>query len=82
MRRNCPQEGRLERNASVTVEYQDIAGGNYSHDWEIDPGLYEELRTQGYRNLNDRVAAVEKLSDDGDDGNSKEQSVSRARPRL
>jgi len=66
------QEGRLERNASVTVEYQDIAGGNYSHDWEIDPGLYEDLRTQGYRNMDDLVDAVEKLSDDGIDGNSRE----------
>jgi hypothetical protein len=63
--RNCGQEGRLERNASVTVEYQDIAGGNHSHDWEIDPGLYEDLRTQGYRNMTDLVAAVEKLSGNG-----------------
>ncbi|MDX6382393.1 MAG: hypothetical protein QOI57_3417 [Rubrobacteraceae bacterium] len=27
------QEGTLERNATVTVEYEDIAGGAYSHDW-------------------------------------------------
>ena len=64
------REGRLERNATVTVEYQDIAGGNYSHDWEIDPGLYEDLRTQGYRNMDDLVDAVEhvaeKLGEDED----------------
>jgi hypothetical protein len=64
------REGRLERNATVTVEYQDIAGGNYSHDWEIDPGLYEDLRTQGSRNMDDLVDAVElvaeKLGEDED----------------
>jgi len=64
------REGRLERNATVTVEYQDIAGGNYWHDWEIDPGLYEALRTQGSRNMDDLVDAVEhvaeKLGEDED----------------
>ena len=62
------QEGRLERNAKVTVEYQDINGGTYSHDWEIDPGLYADLRTQGYKDMDDLVDAVEKLSDDGKKG--------------
>src|SRR5215213_713011 len=64
------REGSLERNATVTVEYQDIAGGNYWHDWEIDPGLYEALRTQGSRNMDDLVDAVEhvaeKLGEDED----------------
>jgi hypothetical protein len=57
------REGRLQRNATVTVEYQDISGGNYSHDWEIDPGLYEDLRTQGYRNMDDLVGAVEHVAE-------------------
>jgi hypothetical protein len=56
------REGRLERNATVTVEYQDIAGGSYSHDWEVDPGLYEDLRTQGARNIDDLVEAVEHVA--------------------
>jgi hypothetical protein len=68
------REGRLERNATVTVEYQDIAGGNYSHDWEIDPGLYEDLRTHGYRNMDDLVDAVEHVAEEiGDDGDRKGQ---------
>jgi len=46
------------------VEYQDIAGGNYWHDWEIDPGLYEDLRTQGYRNMDDLVDAVEHVAEE------------------
>jgi len=57
------REGRLQRNATVTVEYQDISGGNYSHDWEIDPGLYEDLRTQGSRNMDDLVGAVEHVAE-------------------
>ena len=57
------REGRLQRNATVTVEYQDIAGGNYSHDWEIDPGLYEDLRTQGQKNMDDLVNAVEHVAE-------------------
>jgi hypothetical protein len=58
------REGSLERNATVTVEYQDIAGGNYSHDWEVDPGLYEDLRTQGYSNMDDLVASVEHVAEE------------------
>jgi hypothetical protein len=57
------QEGRLERNATVTVEYQDIGGSAYSHDWEIDPALYEDLRTQGSKNMNDLVEAVEHVAE-------------------
>jgi hypothetical protein len=68
------REGELQRNATVTVEYQDIAGGNYSHDWEVDPGLYEDLRTQGYRNMDDLVDAVEQVAEEiGGDGDQKSQ---------
>jgi hypothetical protein len=68
------REGSLERNATVTVKYQDIAGGNYSHDWEIDPGLYEDLRTQGYRNMDDLVDAVEHVAEEiGEDGDRRNQ---------
>ena len=68
------REGELQRNATVTVEYQDIAGGNYSHDWEVDPGLYEDLRTQGYRNMDDLVNAVEHVAEEiGEDGNRQSQ---------
>jgi len=68
------REGELQRNATVTVEYQDIAGGNYSHDWEVDPGLYEDLRTQGYRNMDDLVNAVEHVAEEiGEDVDRKSQ---------
>ncbi len=68
------REGKLERNATVTVEYQDIAGGTYSHDWEVDPGLYEDLRTQGYKNMDDLVASVEHVAEEiKEDGNRKSQ---------
>jgi hypothetical protein len=32
--------------------------GTYSHEWEVDSGLYLELRTWGYRNMDDFVEAV------------------------
>src|SRR5919202_2262768 len=31
------EEGRLQRGIEVTVNYQDITGGSFSHEWEIDP---------------------------------------------
>lgn len=63
------QDGQLERNITVTVEYQDITGGSYSHTWEIDPSLYEGLRTVGYRGVSDLVDVVEKIAQDGIGGN-------------
>ena len=35
------EEGRLERGITVTVSYQDITAGSYSHTWGIDPTLYQ-----------------------------------------
>ena len=57
--------GRLERRITVTVSYQDITGGSYSHTWEIDPMLYQGLRTVGYRDVSDLVDVVEKIADEG-----------------
>ena len=57
--------GRLERGITVTVSYQDITGGSYSHDWEIDPMLYQGLRTVGYRGVSELVDVVEKISEEG-----------------
>ena len=59
------QEGRLERSITVTVNYEDIIGGSYSHNWEVDPMLYQGLRTIGYRNVSDLVDIVEKISYEG-----------------
>ena len=57
--------GRLERRITVTVSHQDITGGSYSHDWEIDPTLYQGLRTVGYRGVSELVDVVEKISEEG-----------------
>jgi hypothetical protein len=63
------QEGRIKRHTTVKVEYQDILGGNYSHDWEIDPGLYADLRTEGQKTMDDLVSAVEHVAEViGEDG--------------
>ena len=63
------QEGRLQRGIAVTVNYQDITGGSFSYEWEIDPLLYAGLRTVGYRAVSDLVDIVEKFSEEeiGDD---------------
>ena len=34
-----------------TVDYQDSTAGPYSHEWEIDPMLYQGLRTIGTETL-------------------------------
>ena len=65
------QEERLERGITVTVNYQDITGGSYSHSWEIDPLLYQGLRTIGYRDVSDLVYVVEKISEEGTGGDQK-----------
>jgi|SRR5215217_3641757 len=67
-------EGRLERGITVTVNYQDILGGSYSHDWEIDPLLYQGLRTTGYRDVSDLVDIVERISYEGIGKNKEENS--------
>jgi hypothetical protein len=59
------EEGRLERGITVTVNYQDITGGSYSHTWEIDPMLYQGLRTIGYRDVSDLVDIVERIAEEG-----------------
>src|SRR5919202_3528741 len=64
--------GRLERGITVTVNYQDITGGSYSHTWEIDPMLYQGLRTIGYRGVSDLVDIVEKISEEGVGRNDRE----------
>lgn len=66
------QEDRLERGITVTVNYQDITGGSYSHDWEIDPMLYQGLRTIGHRDVSDLVDIVERISEEGVGRNNRE----------
>ena len=58
------QEDRLERGIAVTVEYQDITGGCYSREREIDTLLYQGLMTIGYRYISDVVDKVEEISED------------------
>jgi hypothetical protein len=66
------EEGWLQRSTVVTVEYQDITGGNYAHDRKVDPGLYLDLRTQGYKNMDDLVEAVEHVAQEIEERGSEE----------
>lgn len=58
------QEDRLERLIRVTVEYEDIAGGSYSHEWEVNPSLYEGLRTFGNKDMSDLVDRVDEIAEE------------------
>lgn len=58
------EEGRLERNIAITVDYQNITGGRYSHGWEVDPILYGGLRTMGYKDTGDLVDKVDELAEE------------------
>jgi hypothetical protein len=66
------EESQLERPITVTVNYEDILGGSYSHKWEIDPMLYQGLRTIGYRDVSDLVDIVERISYKGIDNSNRE----------
>ena len=43
------------------VDYQDILGGFYSREWEIDPMPYQVLRTTGYSSMSNLVDIVKYL---------------------
>ena len=36
------------------------------HEWEIDPALYEGIRTFGYKGMDDLADAVEKIPEAGE----------------
>ncbi len=58
------REGRLQRHIRVTVEYEDITGGSYSHEWEVDPSLYEGLRTFGNKSMNELVDKIDEIAEE------------------
>lgn len=64
--------GRLKREISVTVSYEDLLGLAYSHTWAIAPWRYEGLRNVDYGGMSDLVDAVQRLTNEqrrtGDDG--------------
>jgi hypothetical protein len=78
---NMFEEGRFERGIEGTVNYQDITGGSFSHDWEIDPMLYQGLRTIVYRGLSDLVDIVEEISEEGVGGTIKYKVSREPYPR-
>ena len=55
-----------------TVDYQDSTAGPYSHEWEIDPMLYQSLRTIGYRDVSDLVGIMERIAEEGVGRNNSE----------
>lgn len=58
------KEGRLQREVSVTVSYEDLLGIAYQHTWAIAPWRYEGLRNVDYGGMSDLVSAVQRLTDE------------------
>lgn len=55
------KEGRLQREISVTVSYEDLLDIAYEHTWAIAPWRYEGLRNVDYGGMSDLVEAVQRL---------------------
>jgi hypothetical protein len=59
------REKGLEEGIMVRVRYRDLAGGDYTEEWTINPLLYEgETLVGGYKGVNELVEVVEKISAD------------------
>lgn len=58
------QEGRLQREITVTVQYQDLTGGSLEHEWGIAPWRYEGVRAVDSRGFSELVDAVEEIAED------------------
>ncbi|WP_119067010.1 hypothetical protein [Rubrobacter indicoceani] len=57
------KDGRLQRETSVTVGYEDLLGIAYSHTWAIAPWRYEGIRNVDYGGMSDLVEAVQRLAE-------------------
>ncbi|AHY47145.1 Hypothetical Protein RradSPS_1862 [Rubrobacter radiotolerans] len=57
------EAGRLQREVSVTVRYEDLLGTVYHHTWAIAPWRYEGLRNVDYGGMSDLVSAVQRLAE-------------------
>jgi hypothetical protein len=58
------EDGRLQREISVSVSYEDLLGIAYQHTWAIAPWRYEGLRNVDYGGMSDLVDAVQRLTDE------------------
>ena len=57
------QDNRLEREITVTVQYQDLSGGSLEHQWAIAPWRYEGIRAVESKGFSDLVDAVQSIAE-------------------
>lgn len=64
------KEGEISSDITVTVRYKDLNLKPLEHNWDINPRLYEGIRTVDYSGMTDLVDTIErKIPDNGLGGN-------------
>lgn len=64
------KEGEISSDITVTVHYKDLNLKPLEHNWDINPRLYEGIRTVDYSGMTDFVDTIErKIPDNGLGGN-------------
>ena len=60
------KEGRIASDITVTVRYKDLNLTPLEHEWDVNPRLYEGIRTVDYSGMTDLVDTIErKIPDEG-----------------
>lgn len=60
------KEGKIASDITVTVNYKDLNLNPLSHEWDINPRLYEGIRNVDYSGMTDLVEVIDrKIPDDG-----------------
>ena len=60
------KEGKIASDITVTVYYKDLNLKPLQHNWDINPRLYEGIRTVDYSGMTDLVDTIErKIPDNG-----------------
>ena len=63
------KEGKIASDITVTVRYKDLNLNPLEHEWDVNPRLYEGIRTVDYSGMTDLVDVLErKIDDDAIDG--------------
>jgi hypothetical protein len=66
------KEGKIASDITVTVRYKDLNLNQLEHEWDVNPRLYEGIRTVDYSGMTDLVDVIDrKLDDDAIGGASR-----------
>lgn len=65
------KEGKIASDITVTVRYRDLNLTPFETMWDVNPRLYEGIRTVDYSGMTDLVDVVREISDEGIGKNDK-----------